>query len=89
MTSSQCPCSLWRTIDDSHGSLMTSDPIISPCIKVCAVDGGSGWCLGCGRTLGEIARWASMAPDERLVIMKDLPRRMDKLKAAGKLGEGG
>ena len=32
-------------------------PIKTPCIKVCVVDGQSSHCLGCGRTLGEIARW--------------------------------
>ncbi|MCI4643565.1 MAG: DUF1289 domain-containing protein [Hyphomonadaceae bacterium] len=53
------------------------------------VDGESGWCLGCGRTLPEIARWASMEPTERDITMKDLPRRMTALDAAGKLGESG
>ena len=68
---------------------MTSDPITSPCIKVCAVEGGFGWCLGCGRTLPEIARWASLQPAERRAVMDDLPQRMKTLKAAGKLGESG
>ncbi|MBL8544059.1 MAG: DUF1289 domain-containing protein, partial [Hyphomonadaceae bacterium] len=36
-------------------NLMTDRPISSPCIKVCAVDGSSGLCIGCGRTLKEIA----------------------------------
>ena len=30
-------------------------PIATPCVKVCAVDGASGYCLGCRRTLAEIA----------------------------------
>lgn len=44
----------------------------SPCIKVCAVDRDSGRCLGCGRTLAQIAGWASFAPAERRRIMNEL-----------------
>jgi uncharacterized protein len=61
-------------------------PIRTPCVKVCVVDGGSGHCLGCGRTLNEIARWARFSDGEREDVMASLPPRMDALKAAGKLG---
>ncbi|MDP3495923.1 MAG: DUF1289 domain-containing protein [Hyphomonadaceae bacterium] len=61
-------------------------PIKTPCVKVCVVDGQSGNCLGCGRTLGEIARWARLTDAERDVVMDALPARIDSLKAAGKLG---
>ncbi len=60
--------------------------IKSPCIKVCAVDGQSGWCLGCGRTLAEIGGWASIDERERDRVMAALPARMDRLRADGKLG---
>ena len=43
-------------------------PIKTPCVKVCVVDGQSGNCLGCGRTLGEIARWARFSDDERDIV---------------------
>jgi len=36
-------------------------------------------CLGCGRTLDEIARWASMPDDERDTIMAALPTRRARL----------
>ena len=36
---------------------MTRPKIESPCIKVCAVDGQTGLCLGCGRSLKEIGGW--------------------------------
>lgn len=61
-------------------------PIKTPCIKVCVVDGQSNHCLGCGRTLGEIARWARLTDAERDHILTLLPPRIDDLRAAGKLG---
>jgi predicted Fe-S protein YdhL (DUF1289 family) len=61
-------------------------PIKTPCIKVCVVDGQSGHCLGCGRTLNEIARWARLTDAERDQVMSLLPPRMEALKASGKLG---
>lgn len=61
-------------------------PIKTPCVKVCVVDGQSGNCLGCGRTLGEIARWARLTDAERDQVMALLPTRIAALKAAGKPG---
>jgi predicted Fe-S protein YdhL (DUF1289 family) len=54
-------------------------PIATPCVKVCAVDGQSGVCLGCRRTLPEIAGWARLSDEERAAIMADLPRRPDPM----------
>jgi predicted Fe-S protein YdhL (DUF1289 family) len=42
---------------------------------VCVLDPDSGLCLGCGRTIEEIARWAAMTETERTRIMAELPRR--------------
>ena len=50
--------------------------IESPCNKVCVVDAACGLCIGCGRTLAEIAGWIAMAPDERRRIMAELPARL-------------
>ena len=50
-------------------------PIASPCVKVCAVDGMSGLCVGCGRTLKEIGGWTRYSPAERAAIMAALPAR--------------
>lgn len=49
--------------------------IATPCVQVCAVDGASGFCLGCKRTLPEIARWSRYSDAERAAIMAELPRR--------------
>ena len=48
----------------------------SPCIKVCQMDPGRDLCLGCRRTLDEIARWAAMSDAEREGIAKELENRI-------------
>ena len=58
---------------------MNRDSIESPCIKVCAVDGATGLCLGCGRTLKEIGGWMQLGDVGRRAVMDDLPRRMQNL----------
>jgi predicted Fe-S protein YdhL (DUF1289 family) len=50
-------------------------PISSPCTKVCTIDPRSKLCLGCGRTLTEIAEWALLGEPERQRIMAELPAR--------------
>ena len=60
-------------------------PIATPCIKVCMVDGQSGLCLGCHRTLPEIARWAGFSDAERDAILAELPARRERI-APEKLG---
>jgi predicted Fe-S protein YdhL (DUF1289 family) len=40
------------------------------------IDPGTSLCLGCGRTLPEIARWHRMDSAERHAVMTLLPARM-------------
>jgi predicted Fe-S protein YdhL (DUF1289 family) len=40
------------------------------------MDPKTSLCLGCGRTLPEIARWHRMESAERLSLMAELPARM-------------
>ena len=54
-------------------------PIATPCIKVCIVDGASGLCLGCHRTLPEIARWGALTDTERAEITLALPDRRSRI----------
>jgi predicted Fe-S protein YdhL (DUF1289 family) len=51
----------------------------SPCEKICVVDPPSGLCLGCGRSLAEIARWTAYSDGERARIMAELPARLDAM----------
>ncbi|GAB5458449.1 MAG: DUF1289 domain-containing protein [Henriciella sp.] len=63
---------------------MTQTVIETPCIKVCAVSGDTGICLGCGRSLQEIGAWAGLTPQQRREIMDTLPARMQNLQETGK-----
>ena len=49
--------------------------IESPCVKVCTLNARSGLCLGCGRTVDEIACWSAMSAAERVRLMRELPAR--------------
>lgn len=52
--------------------------VLSPCIGICALD-QEGFCEGCLRSAGEIARWSQMSDDERLRMMTHvLPERQDR-----------
>lgn len=68
---------------------MVRPNIVSPCIKVCAVDGETSLCLGCGRTLKEIGGWMQFDDAGRDAVIELLPERLDKLRALGKLKDGG
>ena len=50
----------------------------TPCIAVCMIDPKTNLCLGCGRTLPEIARWHRMESAERLAVMEGLAARMSE-----------
>lgn len=47
----------------------------SPCVAVCVLDPGTGWCKGCYRTIGEIAGWLGMSEAERRAVVAALPGR--------------
>jgi uncharacterized protein len=55
---------------------MVAPMIETPCVKVCTVDARIGLCLGCGRTIDEIARWTGMSASERAQVMRELPDRL-------------
>jgi len=53
--------------------------IETPCTKVCIVEHHSGLCLGCARTLNEVANWSAYTDAERSRIMAELPRRLETM----------
>lgn len=47
----------------------------SPCINVCRMDPASGLCVGCFRTLDEIAGWSRADEATRVAILVAVARR--------------
>lgn len=67
---------------------MSSNPrpprsITTPCVQVCIVDGATGLCLGCHRTLQEIGGWSRFTDAERASVMAELPGRAGKATGVG------
>ncbi|HMN64326.1 MAG: DUF1289 domain-containing protein [Burkholderiaceae bacterium] len=54
---------------------MRSSPVPSPCVSVCRIDPASGLCVGCLRTLDEIAAWGSLTDGAKRAIWNDIERR--------------
>ncbi len=54
--------------------------ILSPCIDVCDVDSSAQFCIGCGRSMDEIAHWITISDEERQAIIQKLPERLRQLK---------
>ncbi|WP_417769669.1 DUF1289 domain-containing protein [Stappia sp.] len=57
--------------------------IESPCIRTCRIDTKSGLCVGCLRTLDEIAGWAGFANGQRRAIIDELRNRARLVEEAG------
>lgn len=62
-----------------------SGAVPSPCISVCRIDPGTGWCEGCWRTIDEIAHWSLFDDDERRAVWTELNlrRAMPRCSPAG------
>ncbi|MXP13594.1 DUF1289 domain-containing protein [Altererythrobacter confluentis] len=54
----------------------------SPCNQVCEIDYPTGFCIGCGRTLDEIAEWCSADNKRKGKILSMIPARMAALGLA-------
>ena len=49
--------------------------VMSPCKSICIMDAKIGLCIGCKRTIDEVARWPMMDDDERARIVEALKTR--------------
>ena len=56
------------------------DEVDSPCVSVCLVHPDAGICLGCHRTRAEIDEWNDLSPEERALILDELPGREKLLR---------
>ena len=50
--------------------------IASPCINVCRIDESTALCVGCLRTLDEIATWSVLSDDQRRDVWARLASRV-------------
>jgi len=55
----------------------TMSDVASPCINVCTLDPQTQVCLGCFRTIDEIAAWGGASNAERAAIVAQLPARRE------------
>ena len=53
----------------------TEREVGSPCISVCVMDAGVGYCIGCFRTLDEIADWVNLDSAARLAVWDAIAER--------------
>lgn len=61
----------------------------SPCVRICVVDPQSRFCIGCHRSIEEIAGWTRMTPETRRAVIDDLPARAAALKPTRRGGRAG
>ena len=50
----------------------------SPCTNICAINYNLGFCMGCKRTIKEIANWSNLSDEKRGKILSDAMRREEK-----------
>ncbi len=55
---------------------MSRAGVSTPCVKICVVDPVSALCVGCGRSVAEIASWRDMNEAERVAVMAGLDGRL-------------
>ncbi len=53
----------------------TADETPSPCVNVCQLHPEKGYCIGCLRTLDEIADWLDMQEKEKCEVLARLDQR--------------
>ena len=54
--------------------------VASPCISVCQMDEDSGLCVGCLRTLDEIARWGRADAAFKRAVWRNIESRLASLQ---------
>ena len=64
------------------------DEIQSPCVKLCVVHPEERLCVGCLRSMEEIATWSRLSHEARAAVMADLPARALRLakRRGGRMG---
>jgi predicted Fe-S protein YdhL (DUF1289 family) len=63
---------------------MSAAVLASPCVNVCEMDAGTGWCAGCLRNIDEIAGWSRMSEDAKQAVCDQLPLRRIEWRRLGR-----
>jgi len=66
-----------------------ADPVASPCNNVCRIDARSGWCVGCYRTLEEIAAWSALTDAQKRAVREVLQARLGSIRTDTTTSEAG
>jgi uncharacterized protein len=62
----------------------------TPCVRICIVDPVLALCIGCGRTVAEIAAWSAMSETGRIAVMAGLDARLRESRSrAWRTGRAG
>jgi len=61
----------------------SATPVKSPCTSVCKMDERTGWCLGCMRTIDEIASWSVLDEAAKRRIGESLVLRRAQFEVPG------
>lgn len=64
---------------DMRDEVWKRNEVDSPCVKLCTIHPSERICIGCMRTIEEIAAWSRMEPETRRAIMAELPARAPRL----------
>jgi uncharacterized protein len=49
--------------------------IQSPCVHICEMSQDTGVCVGCNRTLAEIANWSRFSDTQKIRVIVDAQQR--------------
>lgn len=69
------------TDTDPSDAVWRRAEIASPCVKICLIHSAARVCVGCGRTIEEIAGWSALTDAGRADVMAALPARLAGLTA--------
>nr|WP_189411852.1 DUF1289 domain-containing protein [Gemmobacter tilapiae] len=67
-----------KRIDENN--IWAREELDSPCVKICVIHPEERLCVGCLRSLDEIAKWSKITTAERRAIMAELPARAPRLR---------
>lgn len=64
------------------------EEVQSPCVKLCVIHPEERLCVGCLRSMDEIAGWSRLTPQERMDILADLQNRAPRMarRRGGRMG---